>query len=112
MKKQITTIQQYFKDKLISGKYELLKPTSEHVSEVVIDDEFKFAIWTSDLKYFNQYASTYENFILLPEFNQTEQKKALTNLRPRFKEIQKKVVLIEKEKQLKELQNQIQKLKS
>lgn len=112
MKNQILEIQNYFKQKLISGDYELLTPSSEHVSEVVIDNEFKFSLWTSDLKYFYQYSPVYENFILLPEFNQTEQKKALSNLKPRFEEIQKTKVLKLKEKELLKLQKEISKLKS
>jgi len=107
MKKQIQSIQKYFKDKLLSGEYEVTVPTSEHITELIIDEEFKFSIWTSNGG-FEQYISSYDNFIKLPDFSKQEVVTARTKLDPRLKQLQEEIKL----KQIQELENKIQKLKS
>jgi hypothetical protein len=107
MKKQITTIQKYFKDKLLSGEYEISILNSEHVIELTIDNEFKFTIWISNSG-FEQYISSYFNFIVLQEFTKEEVLTARIKLDPRLKKLEEEI----KETKIQELQNQIQKLKS
>lgn len=107
MKKQITTIQKYFKDKLLSGEYEISILNSEHVIELIIDNEFKFTIWISNSG-FEQYLSSYFNFIVLQEFTKEEVLIARTKLDPRLKELQESI----KQNKIKDLEKQIETLKS
>lgn len=108
MKKQIEEVQQYFKEKLLSGEFET-KTIGDHQMEVTVDG-YCFSIWIGnfDLPHTRKpYESSMNTFMQLPEFSDAEGRKLHKIVAPMVKEYRATKGRQAKLKQLEELKKEL-----
>jgi len=80
MKTKISEVQQYFKNKIVNGDYDVVTFETNHV-KVKVDNEFDFIIWTGNSTlYCKQWAFMDNQFMLLPEFTESESTECFKNI--------------------------------
>lgn len=72
MKNKIKEVQDYFKAKILSGDFTVVK-AEDIIVDIIIDGEFKFSIWANKAISFSQWKHN-DNFIELEPFTQEEHK--------------------------------------
>ena len=115
MKDQIKQVQEYFKNKIIEGDFEI-KEIEEHTISLVIDGEYYFKMWIANGKdHYRQYYNSFEvreNFIYLPKFNQKDMHKAFSKVRKPIKSYLDGKLLQEKKQAIKKLQEELKSLEN
>jgi len=80
MKTKISEVQEYFKNKIINGDYEPVAFEPNYV-KVKVDNEFDFIIWVGNsYMYCKQWAFMDNQFMLLPEFTESESTECFKNV--------------------------------
>lgn len=80
MKTKISEVQDYFKNKIINGDYEVVSFEPNYV-KVQIDSQFDFIIWTGNSAlYCKQWRYMDNQFMLLTEFTESESAECFKNV--------------------------------
>ena len=106
MKTKIKEVQEYFKNKLISGDFKI-DEVDQYVLKVTIDDEYKFSLWIGNWQFnTTRLYDGYYNFIM---FDLTEEEgiKLKNIISPEVESFWKNVLIERKRKELAELENEI-----
>tara|TARA_R100000900_G_scaffold144902_1_gene129708 strand:+ start:174 stop:533 length:360 start_codon:yes stop_codon:yes gene_type:complete len=102
---QIKEIQDYFRNKIIDGEYEVITADS-YTLQVAVDGEYKFCLWTSNGEdMFRLYEGMY-NFIEL-EFSKEQKGLAFTKCEAARKQAWDEKVRPQKLKELEKLQKEL-----
>lgn len=97
MKEKIKEIQDYFIAKILANEFEVTK-IGEHVLELIVDGEYKFAIWIANSPDNRRpYHASYEYFIQL-KFNQKQALKCHSILKKRIDDYRN--ITLRKEKEI------------
>lgn len=110
MEKEIKKVEDYFKNKLLSGDFEVSE-TKEHTVKLIIDSKYVFTIWTGnfDIPSTRRCYDGGENYMNIP-FNKTESIKLHGKLSPIVNKFRKEVLLAKKKEELKRLQKELSKI--
>jgi len=107
MKTKIAEVQDYFKDKILSGDFKITE-VGEYVIKITVDDEYRFSLWIGnwDIKDNMKCYDGYYNFMMIP-FTQEESIQLKNRLTPEVSNYRRNVLLVEKRKELEKLENEI-----
>ena len=107
MKNTIKEVQDYFKNKILSGDFIITEATI-HTATFIIDEEFTFTFWTAnDGLHCDQYLPSYPNFIKLPKATTEEHALYFAAISPLWKEQLKGTILSKKQEAAEKLQAEI-----
>ena len=105
MEAKIKEVQDYFKNKLLSGEFEVAK-ISECTIELLVDSEYLFVIWTGNM-HLPKYRKNYSNDLSFMdlEFTNEESIELDRILSPIVSKYNKEVLIAQKERELEQLKN-------
>lgn len=113
IKEKIKEVEDYFKDKISNGDFEI-KGCSEFTVQILIDNQYSFNLWVAnDPKTgFNFYyhTSDEEKGITFSFNTEKERLKAWRKVKPLVEGYRNSVLKVKKEKELKRLQKEIEQL--
>jgi hypothetical protein len=102
MKNKIKEVQDYFKNKIVAGDYEVIE-TTEHFAVIEIDSEYIFCLWLANGHgSFSLWENKY-NFIDIV-FDGDEKILAHEEISPQYKKFIKTELILQKRKELEELE--------
>lgn len=110
MKKKIKEVQDYFKAKLLAGKFKVANIT-EFGLTLSVDNEYEFQMWIGNPDIPDTRRLCGENNFLNIMFNQKERIKMHSVTKRYVTEYRKKSLLKDKQEKLRRLQKEIKKLK-
>jgi hypothetical protein len=107
MKEKIKEIQDYFIGKILSDEFEVIN-MGEHVIEILVDGEYKFAIWAANTPENRKpyHSAGYEYFIQL-KFNEKQALECHSLLKKRIDNYNNITLRKEKEAQYIKLKNEL-----
>lgn len=96
MKRKIQEVQEYFKNKILTGNFTVLS-VKEYALEIKIDGEYLFTIWVGNEETCQQHdVDYYTNFISIPKFSAKEIAKCWEIFEPLVKEARAEQLRLEK----------------
>ncbi|MDD4515683.1 hypothetical protein [Massilibacteroides sp.] len=107
MKDKITEIENYFKNKLLSGEFKIIS-INEYTLELIIDCEYTFNIWIGNYN-IPETRKIYKSMISFMniELTDTQAKKLHYILSPEIRKYKNEILLEQKKKELEKLQKEI-----
>jgi len=107
MKNQIKKVQDYFKNKLLSSQFEIIK-VEQYTMELLIDSEYKFTIWISNV-HIPENRKLYSGTLSFMDIGLTDEDAIKLNelLLPAINKFRKETLLVEKKAELERLQNEL-----
>jgi len=110
MKKQIKKVNDYFKSKMLSKDFEIIK-VDEYIMEILIDNEYKFVIWIGNL-HIPESRKCYSSALSFMDvqFEEEESFKLNELLQPEIIKFRKEVLINRKKEELEQLQNELSSL--
>ena len=110
MKDQIKQVQEYFKNKIIEGDFEIVNIGS-HDMTIIVDEEYVFSMWIANgTSGYNQTSPLFDcdpNFIKFGKLSESEQEEAFIHVKPAIIAHRKNKEIVEKQKQIEELKAEI-----
>jgi len=103
MESKIQEVQDYFKNKIINGQFELTK-TDQFTATILIDEKYSFNIWISNGSFSIETYSSYPSTSFMDIKFSNEEKKLIWNL---FKNVAEKIKLEEKKQQFEQLKKEL-----
>ena len=104
MKEMIKKCQQYFKNKLLAGEFEVIEITENYVN-VVIDSEYPFSIWVGNMFDYPHTVKTWElgrNLITL-DFTKEDGLQLCSIIKPQVLQYRKNTLIAQKQAELEKL---------
>lgn len=104
MKEKIAEVQSYFKNKLLTGEFEVIEITENYVN-VVIDGEYPFSIWVGNMFDHPHTVKTWEfgkNLIAL-DFTKEDGLQLYSIIKPQVLQYRKNTLIAQKQAELEKL---------
>ncbi len=105
-KETILEVQDYFKQKLIRGEFEITKIT-EFETSVLIDKDFQFVIWTSNGEWALKISEHATSFIDISELTKAEKEKMWKHFEKPVEKFKGGDLLEQKRKQFEKLRKEL-----
>ncbi len=104
MKAKIKEIQQYFKNKLLAGEFEV-KKINEYYVDVVIDGEYPFVIWVGNMFNYPHTVKTWEsgNNLIKLDFTKEDGLQLCSIIKPAVLKYRKNTLIAQKQAELEKL---------
>lgn len=107
MKEQIKKVNDYFKSKMLSKDFDIIK-VEEYIMEILIDNDYNFVIWIGNL-HIPESRKCYSSALSFMDihFEKEESLKLNELLQPEIIKFRKKELLAKKIKELEQLQKEL-----